>query len=84
MSIAFPKHFGLSLRIDIIMHPDPVPISNKVLEELKLVNFKTSSTICSVSGLGIRTFLLTIKLFFQNSFLLNMYAIGSFFLLLFI
>ena len=39
--------------------------------ELIFVNFNTSSIIISVSGLGIKTFLLTENLFFQNSFSSN-------------
>ena len=78
ISIAVPKEFGLSLIIDNITHPDPVPTSKKRFEELSSVSFKTSSTIISVSGLGIRTFLFTKKLCFQKSFFSKMYAIGSF------
>ena len=41
------------------MHPEPVPTSNILLDEEMFVLFNTSSTISSVSGLGIKTSLLT-------------------------
>ena len=68
ISIAVPLNFGLSFSIEMIMHPEPVPISNTCLEVLNPVYLNTSSTICSVSGLGINTSLETMKLYLQNSF----------------
>ena len=34
ISMPTPKHFFLSLSIEIIIHPDPVPISKIFFEEL--------------------------------------------------
>ena len=62
-----PVHFFLSFNIEIIIHPDPVPISRIFFFSLICKHFNACSTKISVSGLGIKTFLLTLKLFFQNS-----------------
>ena len=80
--MAVPKEFGLSLIIDKRIQPDPVPTSNIFLDDLVSIIFNISSTMISVSGRGIKTFLLTQNLLFQNSFFLRIYAIGSFFILL--
>ena len=48
------------------------------------ISFKHSSTICSVSGLGIKTFLLTKNSFLQNSFLLYnnwLFILSSFYII---
>ena len=62
--MAVALQFSLSLIIDIIMHPDPVPISNIFLFDNLGKFFSACSIINSVSGLGIRTFLSTLNLFF--------------------
>ena len=46
---------GLSLIIEIIIQPVPVPISKIFLEVISVI-LNISSTINSVSGLGINTF----------------------------
>ena len=66
ISIPTPVHFFLSFNIEIIMHPDPVPISSIFFLELILISLKTCSTNVSESGLGINTLLLTLNFFFQN------------------
>ena len=79
ISIAVAVHFGLSLRMDIIMHPDPVPISNIFFDFLISIHLKLSSIIISVSGLGIKTELFVKNLYFQKYLKPKIYAIGSFF-----
>ena len=84
ISMPYPKLFFLSFKTDKIIHPDPVPMSKICFISFFLISFKTWSTNISVSGLGIKTDLLILKLFFQNSLKPNIYAIGSLFFLLFI
>ena len=71
ISIPVAYNFGLSFFIDIIIQPDPVPTSKRRFDVSLSVNFKTSSTMISVSGLGIKTSLLTLKLLFQKSLFLK-------------
>ena len=59
-------HLDLSFNMEIIIHPDPVPISKIFFDLLFGKYFKHSSTINSVSGLGISTDLLVINLYFQK------------------
>ena len=70
-STPVPMKFGFSFNIVKSMHPDPVPISKILSLDLFLVNFKTSSMIISVSGLGIKTFSVILNSYFQKSFLPN-------------
>ena len=58
-SIPIAEHFFRSFKIDIIIHPEPMPISSKLKLLVKGIIFKVSSIKCSVSGLGISTFLST-------------------------
>ena len=59
ISIAVPLQSVLFLITEIIIQPDPVPTSKILFDEPRSIFFKTSSTIISVSGLGINTSLLT-------------------------
>ena len=54
ISEANTSKLGLSLAIEIAIHPEPVPKSIKL--RLLLGNSKTFSTSNSVSGLGSKTF----------------------------
>ena len=67
-SKAVTWHLGLSIDKEIIIQPEPVPISNIFFDSFFFIIFKISSTKCSVSGLGIKTDLFTKNLCFQNSF----------------
>ena len=61
------KSYPRNINKDIIMQPEPVPIS-KIFACL-LPCFASPSTISSVSGLGINVYLSTSKSKLQNSFL---------------
>ena len=61
ISIAVATHLALSFNREIMMHPEPVPMS-KIFFDLSIGRyFKLSSIINSVSGLGIKTELLIIN-----------------------
>ena len=49
------EQFSLSFKTDIIMHPDPIPISKTLFFSFLEIIFNVSSTKNSVSGLGIST-----------------------------
>ena len=66
ISNAVALQFGLSFIKEIMIHPDPVPISNIFFDLSIGRHFKASSIINSVSGLGIRTDLLVKNLYFQK------------------
>ena len=61
MSVPIPTDFLNSFRIDNKIQPVPVPKSKKEKNFFLFKFFFISSTIASVSGLGIRVFLLTLK-----------------------
>ena len=65
-SIAVAVHFGLSFNKETTIQPDPVPMSNIFFYLSFGKKFKVSSIINSVSGLGIKTYLLVINLYFQK------------------
>ena len=64
--MAVALHLCLSFNIEIIIHPDPVPISKIFPDLVKGKQFNACSTICSVSGLGIRVELFIKNLYFQK------------------
>ena len=60
MSMANISAFTNSLANEIARAPEPVPISRiLIFDFLSFINFKLSSIIASVSGLGSNTKLLT-------------------------
>ena len=59
LSMPTAEHSILSFKIDVIKHPEPIPISKSFFFWFVDTMLKASSTKCSVSGLGIKTLLLT-------------------------
>ena len=66
MSEAMSFHEGLLSANEIEMHPDPTPTSRTIAPALLKGNFKTTSTMSSVSGLGISTLESTKKVWLKN------------------
>ena len=79
MAMAFIFFLLILFKIEIGMHPVPVPMSiSKISELVELfISLIASSTIISVSGLGIKTFLFTKKSSLKNSLRPVIYATGS-------
>ena len=64
--MAVAAHFGLSFIRETTIHPEPVPTS-KIFFDLSIGKcLRVSSTISSVSGLGIKTYLFVRNLCFQK------------------